>query len=239
MHCEPAASDDYIKPMSSPTSSRDAEGVDRCQRGDPAALAELRDKLQLPILKTLLSRGASRTEAEDLLADLWADCVPGADDRPSLLQKYNGKSTVQGWLATIATNRWIDFKRRGAKQVDLSRDTSEGTDRDVFDRMPAAQSTAKEDTLTTLLRDCLRAAFASCSPEAMVLLRLVYLHELTQREIVRMLGWSESKVSRFMASAMKQIESRTLRELKKRDPWLELSWQDFVDLCETYKVGFL
>ena len=38
---------------------------------------------------------------------------------------------------------------------------------------------------------------------------------------------------------MEQIETRTLRELKKRDPWLELSWQDFVDLCETYQVSFL
>ena len=62
----------------------------------------------------------------------------------------------------------------------------------------------------------------------MVLLRLVYLHDLTQREIVRMLGWSESKVSRFLARAMKEIETHTLKELKKRDPWLELSWQDFV-----------
>jgi DNA-directed RNA polymerase specialized sigma24 family protein len=105
--------------------------------------------------------------------------------------------------------------------------------------MAGSEPSSKEDTLTALLRDCLRAAFAACSPEAIVLLRLVYLHELTQREIVRMLGWSESKVSRFMGSAMEQIETRTLRELKKRDPWLELSWQDFVDLCETYQVSFL
>ena len=73
----------------------------------------------------------------------------------------------------------------------------------------------------------------------MVMLRLVYLHELTHREIVRMLGWSESKVSRFLSHAMREIETRTLRELKRHDPWLELTWQDFVDLCETYEIGFL
>lgn len=226
--------------MSSPTSSSpwDGKGLERCQHGDPAALAELREKLQGPILGILLSRGATRTEAEDLLADLWADCVPGAQDRPSLLEKYTGKSTLQGWLATIATNRWIDFKRRGAKRVDLPQG-SEAGEQDAFDKLPAAQAGPKEETLTVLLRECLQAAFDACSPEAMVLLRLVYLHELSQREIVTMLGWSESKVSRFMARAMEEIEKHTLSELKKRDPWLELGWQDFVDLCETHQVGFI
>jgi RNA polymerase sigma factor (sigma-70 family) len=229
--------------MSSPTTPWDSDGIARCQQGDPAALGELRNKFQTPIFQTLVARGATRTEADDLLADLWADCVPGADDRPSLLGKFNGKSTLQGWLMTVATNRWIDFKRRGAKQVDLSGASSaggsSGSEQDVFDRMPGSQEAPKEDTLTALLRDCVKAGFAACSPEAMVLLRLVYLHELTQREVVRMLGWSESKVSRFLTSALEQIENRTLREVKKRDPWLELSWQDFVDLCETYQVSFL
>ena len=34
-----------------------------------------------------------------------------------------------------------------------------------------------------LLRECLERAFAQCSPEALVLLRLRYLHGLTQREL--------------------------------------------------------
>lgn len=228
-----------MRQMSAPISSWDAEGLDRCQRGDPGALAEVRDKFQAPLLGILLARGATRTEAEDLLADLWADCVAGAEDKPSLLEKFNGKSSMQGWLATIATNRWIDFKRRSAKQVDLTPAAGDGKEQDVFDRMPGAPAPEKEESLTTLLRDCLRAAFNSCSPQAMVLLRLVYLYDLSQREIVRMLGWSESKVSRFLARAMKDIETHTLKELKRRDPWLELSWQDFVDLCETCQVGFL
>src|SRR5581483_5151920 len=100
-----------------------------------------------------------------------------------------------------------------------------------LEQLPAASSAAKEETLVGLLRDSLQAAFARCSPEAMVLLKLVYLHGLTHREIVRMLGWSESKVSRYLARALDEIGRRTLRELKQRDPWLELSWQDFVDLC--------
>ena len=224
--------------MSPQKSEQGLEGLDRCQRGDPSALAELRQRMHGPIFGILLSRGASRTEAEDLLADLWADCVPGAEDRPSLLEKFTGKSTLQGWLATIATNRWIDFKRRAAKCVELP-GSAENAGSDAFDKLPGTAAATKEETLTALLRDSLRAAFQKASPEAMVLLRLVYLHDLTQREIVTMLGWSESKVSRFLTRAMEEIEKLTLAEIKGRDPWLELSWQDFVDLCESHQVSFM
>jgi RNA polymerase sigma factor (sigma-70 family) len=188
-----------------------------------------------------LARGANRTEAEDLLADLWADCVPGNDDRPSLLEKFSGKCTLRGWLATVATNRWIDRKRKQTRHVEIGHNGSSAADGSPgpLASLEAAQPYATEQMLITLLRDSLKNAFTQCSPEARVLLRLVYLHELSQREIVRMLGWSESKVSRYLSSAMEEIENRTLAEIKRCDPWLELTWNDFVDLCETYRIGFM
>jgi hypothetical protein len=57
--------------------------VARCLHGDVDALAELREKYHGPLLAILLSRwGSNRTEVEDMLADLWGDCVPGNPDRP-------------------------------------------------------------------------------------------------------------------------------------------------------------
>ncbi|HWX21737.1 MAG TPA: RNA polymerase sigma factor, partial [Candidatus Binatia bacterium] len=182
---------------------------------------------------------ATQTETEDLLADIWADCVPGDAEQPSLLEKFSGKCSLAGWLATVATNRWIDLKRKQARRAEVTGAGPDGKENNPLDGLPAATPAPREEPLVGILRDSLQAGFAQCRPEAMVLLRLVYLHELTQREIVRMLGWSESKVSRFLGRAMAEIESRTLQELKKRDPWLELGWQDFVDLCETHQVGFI
>lgn len=226
--------------MSSPTNQLDDESlrVARCRQGDVEALAELRQKCQSPLLGILLARGADRTEAEDLLADLWADCVPGQDDRPSILEKFSGKCTLQGWLATVATNRWVDRKRKQSRFVDPGQNASGQSEHDYLTRLEAANY-ASDDTLIALLRDSLKAAFGRCSSQARVLLRLVYLHELSQREIVLMLGWSESKVSRFLSKAMEEIETHTLDEVKKRDSWLDLTWQDFVELCETHHIGFM
>jgi RNA polymerase sigma factor (sigma-70 family) len=227
--------------MSSQTNQLDDQAlqVNKCRLGDPDALAELRTKCHASLVNILLARGASQTEAEDLVTDLWSDCVPGNADRPSLLEKFSGKCTLQGWLATVATNRWIDLRRRLVRHVELNAGVPGSNPVDALGRLPAAPAWTKEETLVGLLRDSLQAAFALCPPDAMVLLRLVYLHELSQREVMRMLEWSESKVSRFLSRAMEQIETHTLAEIKRRDPWLELSWQDFVDLCETHRIGFL
>jgi RNA polymerase sigma factor (sigma-70 family) len=210
----------------------------RCQQGEPEALAAVRLQCQDSILRILLSRGASRTEAEDLLADLWSDCVAGNDDRPSLLEKFNGRCKLQGWLATVATRRWIDLKRKQTRRVELAETAGDRPATDPLDRLPAAFAEETEDALVNLLRDGLRVAFSLCPPQALVLLRLRYLHGVSQREIVRMLGWHESKVSRTLSQAMQDIETHALREIKRRDPWLELTWQDFLDLCETRQIGF-
>jgi RNA polymerase sigma factor (sigma-70 family) len=211
--------------------------VRMCQQGEAGALADLRARCQQPVLNILLARGASRTEAEDLLADLWADCVPGPGERPSLLEKFSGKCSLQGWLATVATNRWVDLKRKQARRAEL--ESHNGPGGDPLAEIPALPNPVQEAALVVLLRDSLQAAFAACPADAMVCLRLVYMHGLTQRELMQLLGWSESKVSRFLSHAMEQIEKLTLAEVKKRDPWVDLSWQDFVDLCETHEIGFL
>jgi RNA polymerase sigma factor (sigma-70 family) len=213
--------------------------VQKCVQGDSAALGDLRDRFHGTLKAILLARGGNLTETEDILADLWADCVPDGGERPFLLEKFSGKCSLQSWLATVATRRWIDLKRKQARRPEASPHNPEQPDENAFDRLPASVAPVSEDALVDLLRESLKAAFEGCESEVMLLLRLVHIHGLTQREIGRMLGWHEAKVSRALSEAMEQIESDTLRELKKRDPWLELTWQDFLDLCQTNQIGFI
>ena len=219
--------------MSSPSSLIDDEPalVRQAQQGDAAALAALREHCQLPLENILLARGANRGEVQDILADLWSDCVPGHLGKPTLLAKYGGKFSLLSWLARVAGNRWIDAKRRGARFADAT-----ATD---FDDLPGCPTTLAEDGLLQLLRDSLRAAFNRCPSEALVLLRLVYVHGLTQREVGRLVGWSEAKTSRTLAQAMEHIKQQTLAELKRQDARLELSWADFVGLCASMESDFL
>lgn len=190
----------------------------------------------LSLVNILRARGASLDETEELLADFWGDCVPSNGERPSLLDKFSGKCPVQGWLATVATRRWIDLKRKQSRRGNHAR--PEG-DHAGLENLPATVSPDREDILVDLLRDSLQVAFAACPAVDLLMLRLIYLHGLSQREIMRMWNWSESKVSRKLSQAMQHIEQDTLLNLKQKDPWLDLTWQDFVDLCETHRIGFL
>jgi len=212
--------------------------VQQCLRGDAAALAALRARLDGVLKAILRSRGASLTEAEDTLADLWGDCVPKDDERAALLEKYRGNCPLQGWLAMVATNRWYDAKRREIRGVEITRQAAEMLGASHAPEGETRAEAPADNALMELLKDSLKAAFLACGPREMVMLRLVFLHGLTQREIVRMLGWNETRVSRALSAAMQQIEKKALQEVRRRDPWLELTWGDFLELCETRQIGF-
>lgn len=219
----------------------DALQAKRCQAGDTQALAWLRDRCHSPLRNILLARGANPTETEDLLADLWVDCVPGSDDKPSLLDKFSGKCSLQGWLATVATNRLIDLKRRQSRRGEVAMHFNEEQGTAFIQRIPApaASGGGADNSLVELLRQCLEHAFETCPAEGLLMLRLVYVHGLSQRELTSLWGCHEATISRQLTQTMSHIQTVTMRELKKRDPWLDLAWDDFLELCQTQQIGFL
>ena len=71
------------------------------------------------------------------------------------------------------------------------------------------------------------------------MLRLVYLHDLSQREVAAMWGYHEAKVSRSIASAMDSIRQRTLDEIHNVEPRLKLNWEDILELCRAEPLEFI
>ena len=193
------------------------------------AAAELRSRYHGRLVAVLCARGASATEAEDLVADLWSDCFAAPPNRQTLLSKYQGRCALESWLLTVATHRLIDLKRRQSFRVEVP--ASDRSSDDFFDRRPQPESVPREESLLRLLRAAIRNAFSRRDSESVLMLKLVHLHQLTQREIARMWGWHESKVSRALEVARESIARDILVELKRTDPWLELRWEDFLDLC--------
>jgi RNA polymerase sigma factor (sigma-70 family) len=203
--------------------------VQRVLSGEATAASELRSRYHGKLVGVLRSRGANQTEAEDLVADLWADCFAPRGNREPLLSKYQGRCALESWLLTVATNRLVDLKRRQSFRVDVP--PSPDSPEDFFDRRPHPEKASSEKQLVVLLREAIKRAFAKQEPDAVLMLKLVHIHELTQREIARMWGWHESKVSRTLDVTRQGVSRIILSELKRIDPWLELRWEDFVELC--------
>ena len=218
-----------MRPNLLPQHQQDFDLVEKILNGCDQAASALRARYESAITGTLCARGASKTEAEDLLADLWSDCFGGGGASRSILSRYGGRCPLGSWLITIATHRLVDLKRRQGFRVELSRDSqSEGN---PFDRLPGPAHEMLEPTLCALMLRALQRAFMSCDADTMLMLKLVHLHKITQRELGRMWNWHESKVSRTLDAARNQIRKVALDEVKRFDPWLELTWSDFSELC--------
>ncbi len=68
--------------------------VNSCVGGEAGALAKLREKHHAGLCLRLIARGATQPEAEDILGDLWSDCLPGRPEAGSLLEKYHGRGPL-------------------------------------------------------------------------------------------------------------------------------------------------
>ncbi len=212
-----------------PRHEADLAFVQRVLAMDAPAAAELRSRYHGKLVGVLRARGASQTEAEDLAADLWTDCFAPRGDRQPLLTKYQGRCALESWLLTVATNRLVDLKRRQSFRVDVP--PSPDSNEDFFERRAQPEKPTSEKPLLNLLREAIQRAFARQDADALLMLKLVHLHQISQREISRMWGWHESKVSRTLDTTRQSVAKIIMQELKKVDPWLELRWDDFVELC--------
>lgn len=213
--------------------SAEFEIIEAALAGDNEAASKIRSsERHRRLLSNLIKRGATLSEAEDIVADLWADCFNCADSRKSLLEKFSGKGSLDAFLARTALNRLIDAKRRLRFRGQLLGKTGGSTQHsDPFDQLPAADQEEMEDSVVKLLRDALYQAMAKCDPEKLFAVRLVSLQGIDQGTAGKMLGWSQSKISRAMKATMDEIRVATLANLQQSDPWLELKWEDFVNLC--------
>lgn len=214
----------------------DAERVDRALAGDVEAIATIRcSEEEQRLVAYLKSRGATETEAADTVADLFADCFAAAPGKVSLLAKYSGAGSLRGFLSTAAFNRFIALKRHLSVRRRHVESTLQENESAAQSFSPYEQDGVGTDVdrevLTPLLRDAIEQAYRSCSVRELLILRLVAGHGVSQIKLAGLLGWSQSKISRSLSSALEKIREQVLAEVKALDPWLKLDWQDVVELC--------
>lgn len=213
-----------------------------CIEGDEAAISLLQHQFGPVTASYLIGAGASPSEAIEIVNSLWADVLVSAGDRPPALVRYDGSCALQTWLNTVALNKLLTRKRKETrwKRI-ISRDGDSPGDDGGNDsnETPAASrpdpepATFREAPLVEIMEAAVETAFLSCDPEDFVLLQLKHLDGLLGAELGRIFGCDESVISRRLGKAQERIASTTLAKVRETDPWLDLKWPDFVDLCRT------
>lgn len=214
----------------------DLELVERALDGDDEAVRRFQAEHQPLLERVLMSRGVEKGQARDLVADVVAECFGAGkkgQTRP-LLAKFEGRSSLSTWMIRITWNRWLDLKRRDKFRGELpAYDDEDDRDGDRFDRLEGEdpEEDLLDEDLAELMGNAIQAAFASLNPNTLLMLKLSYLHGVSQSMIARMWRCDQTKVSRDLSSARERIAAETMRSLRRADPGLELEWEDFKKLC--------
>jgi len=198
----------------------DLELTRKCLEGDVSALTRMQRRYSGDLRAFLVGAGATKSEAEELLTNLWTDCITG---KP-LLARYRGTAPLIAWLKTVLMNDLVDRRRRQSLEKSAS-DVLSGHEGE------RRQEAVADKPLFGIMRGALTRAFGSCPAEAVVMLQLVHLYGLTQREVCGIWGYTESKVSRRLSAAVGQIAQETMCAVADADEWLEIRWEDFLDFC--------
>jgi RNA polymerase sigma factor (sigma-70 family) len=231
----PAMSENREPPIKFP---KDYDVARRALEGDNEAGKVIAMKHQEMLVRVLMARGVKHHDAEDVVADVISECFgarkTGTAGR-ALLESYEGRSALSTWMVTATWNRWLDAKRRDKYRGELPRfkeEANAGGD-DPFERLPDDdEKSALDKDLESLMRSALDAAFASLDAEALLILKLVYQHRVSQELIAMMWQSNQSRISRTISNAREQIRRVTLETINERDPRLSLQWEDFLELCQ-------
>lgn len=208
--------------------------VERCLQNDPAALAELQQTNRGPVAAFLNTRGATSVEAQETVDMLWADLVMPTASGRFPLSRYNGQCSILTFINIVALNKLHDRKKAGGRHDRRypSRDAVEFAE-------PVADSKLSDYPLLELARDAVAFGFRQCEAEAFVIVYLQYYHDLDRDDLKHMFQYSESTIRRKLEDARENFRKNILSYVHERDPWLELRWEDFVELCRTTTLNCL
>lgn len=149
------------------------------------------------------------------------------------LSRYNGNCAVKTFLSAVTLNVLLHRRRREKRAAEpLPDEPVEGMDAANF-HGPADPSIAVEEPLLKLMREAIQTAFMACPAEDFVLLQLAHMDGLHVVELAKMFDCGIASVSRDVRRAGGEIAGATMQYIKANDPWLELEWGDFLDLCRT------
>lgn len=215
--------------------SVDLDFASECLNQNEASIANLRQHYGPALRGILISSGASESEADDLLTNLWTDCTVNHGTRRPRLEGYWGQCSLMTFLKTVCMNEFVDRKRRECRwrKIEEGSDGAAPVGESLYPSQGAnLPSEVADDSLLAIMREALLKAFDQCPAQHMVILQLVFIQGMTQRQVAILWGCHEAKISRMLAFAMDHIAADTIAAVKQADPWLNLKWEDFLDLCD-------
>jgi RNA polymerase sigma-70 factor, ECF subfamily len=170
----------------------DAELVERLQRRDAQALAELYDRYGRLVYSLILRVVRNTALAEDLVQETFLRVWNRA-------QGFDAQRGALGpWLLAIARNRAIDYLRSASGRERNSLELDEASH-------PSLYMDMERDILAADKALAVRAALDKLSPHQREVIELAYFEGLTQTEMAERMGQPLGTVKTWVRAALKNL----------------------------------
>ncbi len=173
----------------------DRKLIERIANADKAAVQALFARYHVRIYRFIVRMTGNEAVAEELANEVFLDVWRQAG-------RFESRSSVSTWLMAIARNKAISHLRR-KKEVAL--------DDEAATLVPDTRDTPEVTAQKTDKGAAIRLAIDSLSPDHKAVIDLVYYHELSVREVARVLDIPANTVKTRMFHARKNLA----RKMKK------------------------
>ncbi len=172
--------------------SSDRKLIERIANADKAAVQALFARFHVRIYRFIIRMVGNEAVAEELANEVFLDVWRQAG-------RFESRSSVSTWLMAIARNKAISHLRR-KKDLPLDEDAAN----QIVDTQDNPEVVAQKSDKGAAIRE----AIDSLSPNHKAVIDLVYYHELSVREVAKVLDVPANTVKPRMFHARKKLAEK-------------------------------
>jgi RNA polymerase sigma-70 factor, ECF subfamily len=205
-----------------------------CQAGESAPWEHFINSFRPQLYAAARAIAGDEARGRELADSLWAEMY-GMEVRDgrrrSILSYFHGRSSILTWMRAVLSQRHVDYIRSQSRIVPiddhLEHVTGTSGDHD--------EESGERARYVAMLGKALDAALKSLAPRDRMRMAYYYRHDLSLKEIGRVMNEHESTVSRRLARTRDYLKREIERSLRDGD---RLS-QDQIRLCYDWAAGDL
>jgi RNA polymerase sigma-70 factor len=205
-----------------------------CQAGESAPWEHFINSFRPQFYAAARAIAGDEARGRELADSLWAEMY-GMEVRDgrrrSILSYFHGRSSLLTWMRAVLAQRHVDYIRTQSRIAPLDdhlqQETGTSDDR--------GEESGERARYVAMLGKALDAALKSLAPRDRMRMAYYYRHDLSLKEIGRVMNEHESTVSRQLARTRDYLKREIERTLHDGD---RLS-QDQIRLCYDWAAGDL
>jgi RNA polymerase sigma-70 factor len=206
-----------------------------CMAGESAPWEHFITSFRPALYAAARAIAGDEARGRELADSLWAEMY-GMEVRDgrrrSILSYFHGRSSILTWMRAVLAQRHVDYIRSQSRIQPLDEQAEQASD-GGGDHADAPESDRAR--YVAMLGRALDAALKSLAPRDRMRMAYYYRHELSLKEIGRVMDEHESTVSRRLARTRDYLKGEIERMLHEGD---RLS-QEQIRLCYDFAAGDL